>query len=302
MPKRRGRERPKSFAQMDRRRKTFDSDVNVFMGQLIEDGKKITTRSVCEQIGLDYDLVTERTKVTNAIARQRRDLQDAWKVFEVGSTYSERYAEFSKDFIAFDLWKKNNKGLYDRLVNDYGLTEEQVHDVWVSERMFDAFVDNGKEHNFYFFVTEWDPGERAWVYTTPDYWKYTQYNLKIAKKYSKAIKTLLIRHQTMHMMLTSGEKVDTAYQLQEDVEKMLTDGKPQRFRCEACMEHGILKEFPTQQQLVAHYNGLHSVVSGAAVSSPVAGDDKDDYSWAKYTPETNDQSSRRDDGGGDSQS
>lgn len=292
MPRRKGRKQSRSFAQLDRRRRTFDSDVNVFMGHLIEDGRKITTRLVCDQIGLDYDLVTERTKVTNAIANQRKSLQEAWKIFELGPTYDQRYKEYSKDFIAFDLWKKSNKDLYHRLVNDYGLTDEQVHDVWVSERMFDAFVENGKEHNFYFFVTEWDSAEKAWVYTTPDYWKYTQYNLRIAQKYSKAIKTLLIRHQTMHMMLTSGEKVDIAYQLQEDVEKMLTDGKPQRFRCETCMEHGILKEFSTQRHLVAHYNEYHSDVSGQLNRSQSKADNEDDYSWAKYTPEQNNKESK----------
>ncbi len=80
--------------------------------------------------------------------------------------------------------------------------------------------------------------------------------IQSGERLSKGLRTILLRHNDLGMMLTSGEP---AYKALEDTEatlKMITDSAPP-IKCELCWRNGVSQQFQSIDALYNHIKASH---------------------------------------------
>ena len=251
------KERPRTWRGIIRQRSRFDVLVNDAMALLMRRGMEPTKREICESLGLDYTDADDRARVTQAIHTNRELIHYAWNLWVETGNYDTHYQRIADDSLSFRGWKAQKAELYN-MMRQLGMSEADVHRLWIMSHLWERFLTVANEWNLHVFVAFGIPWHRdSYRYRQPNYWDYVAKQVETARNLCKGTITILERHRDMGMILTSGEEVEIAIQIAKDTLKMVADGAPLRFRCERCAEQGIMMAFRTQEELVEHYTRQH---------------------------------------------
>jgi hypothetical protein len=251
--------RPQTWNGIIRQRSRFDVLVNDAMASLMKRGIEPSKRQICHELGLDYGDADDRARVTQSISQNRQWTHYAWNLWVESPEYNHRYQRVADDSQSFLGWKTQKAELYD-MMKRLGMSESDVHQLWILSRLWEMFLLAANKWNLHIFVAFGHPWQRdGFRYRQPNYWDYIANQVEVARRLCKGTLTILERHRDFGMMLTSGTEVEIAIQTAKDTLQMIADGEPTRFKCEQCASQGIVTAFRTQAELVEHYRQKHNV-------------------------------------------
>jgi hypothetical protein len=233
-------------------------DLNTVIGQQISHGHHPTKEELCRQIGLDYQKANDRNRMSTALAKLKASFDYAWRVlYEQDSAFGKDFATFMQDKVGYSAWKGSPDSPYRDLKSQYQFSDEEIHQLWVTSRMWDNFVLLANQHNLHLFVAYYDDSTRSYRYRQPNFWQYVVKQIESASHWGKAILTILARHRDLGMMLTSGEPIYRAIEGAETVRKMITDQTTPKFRCPICWQNGTKVEFSGTTDFFDHVKKTH---------------------------------------------
>jgi hypothetical protein len=243
-----------------KQRTPFETLINEAMASLMCRGIEPTKRQVCEEIGLDYDKVDDRCRVTLAIAKHKKYFDLAWRdAFIPLGQFDEAYQKASDDVHGYNEWKRKDISFVETWYA-HGWSEEDLHELWIHSEIWEEFLRIANKWNLHLFVAEGIPFRSdGFRYKQPRFWELIVKQIDIGRRLQKGVLTILERHQDLGMILTSGEPIEETIQVAQDSLKMIADGAPLRYRCEPCEEQGNLVAFRTQKELVDHYRKVHNI-------------------------------------------
>jgi hypothetical protein len=251
---------PKTWRGIGRKRGRFDVLVNDVMASFMNAGIKPNKRQICEKLGLDYENIYNRDRVTMSIHNNRTCVHDAWNLWIETGDFDRHYQAVADDSVGYRRWKEEeNPSLY-QTMKKFGMLESAIHKSWVLYKLWEKFLAVANLWNLHAFVAEGTPWTRGgFAYHQPNYWDYIANQVRSARKLCKGTLMILERHRDMEMFLMSGTEIEVAVQTAKDMLQMIEDGAPPRFRCEMCAGEGIMRTFKTQQELVTHYYAMHNI-------------------------------------------
>jgi len=251
--------RPQTWNGIISQRSRFDVLVNDAMASLMRNKTEPSKRQICEKLGLDYDDADDRAKVTSAISQNRRLIHYAWNLWVESSDYGRHYQRIADDSQSFLGWKAQKAELCG-MMKRLGMSESDVHQLWILSRLWEMFLMAANKWNLHIFVAFGQPWRRdGFRYRQPNYWDHIVNQVETARRLCKGTLTILERHRDFGMMLTSGTEVEIAVQTAKETLQMIADGEPARFKCEQCASQGIITVFRTQRELVEHYSQKHNI-------------------------------------------
>ncbi len=233
-------------------------DLNTIIDQEISKGNHPTKEDLCNRLGLDYDKANDRNRVSQAIYNLKTSFDYVWRVlYEQSPAYGKDFAHFMQDTAGYSKWKNEPGSPYSDLKSRYGLSETDIHQLWVTSSMWDNFIQTANQYNLHLFVSYFDRGSNSYHYKQPNFWEYVIKQIESASHWGKAMRTILTRHRDLGMMLTSGESTHRALEGAETVRKMITQQSAPKFRCPTCWQNGTSIEFSKTEEYFEHIKKTH---------------------------------------------
>jgi len=233
-------------------------DLNTVIGKEISQGHHPTKEELCQRLGLDYQRANDRNKVSTTLYHLKQSFDYVWRVlYEQSSEFGKDFAKFMQDTSGYLTWKNSSDSPYLYLKSQYQLSDEEIHQLWVTSQLWDNFVLMANQRNLHLFVAYYDGTTNSHRYKQPSFWEYVLKQIESASHWAKAMLTILTRHRDLGMMLTSGEPTYKAVEGAETVGKMITDQTKPKFRCPICWQNGIKVEFSETTEFFDHIKKTH---------------------------------------------
>lgn len=249
---------PTSWPGVVRSMGRFGIDLNTVVGQEIARGHHPTKAELCALMGLDYSLANDRNKIRSGLNNMKLTFDYIWRVlYERSPSYGRDFARFMRDLSGYDAWKVDANSPYRLLRTQFRLDEDDIHQLWVTSKMWDVFVATANQYNIHLFVAYYDVNSKSHRYIQPSIWEYVIKQIQSGSHWAKALRTILTRHRDLGMILTSGEPVYKVLEVSENTRKMITEQASPKFRCPMCSDNGHLVQFRGTDEYFAHIKQMH---------------------------------------------